>query len=372
MVPPVPVIDADGHVDEDRDWILGALPADMRDLGPHLIGVEGGYVTYRIEGREWRPKFPFPFGFQTHTKAAGDRKEGGRDPRARLEVLDGEGIDVAVMLPSLAMMFHLYEDPKVAEALCRAYNDWLALFCSADPARLAGIAVLPQQDPALAVGELERAVERHGFVGGVIRPNRIAGRTVDHPDWEILWSAAADLDVPIIVHEAYVHRIDTIAEDRAANYAAAHVMAHPFEQMASMLAAAVAGVLDRHPRLRLGFFEAGCSWAPYWQQRIEEHHEQMPGDFQGDPGVLNRRTWVTFEVDEVGVAAAAEAGWADNIVFASDFPHFDATYPGAVKAVRERGFGPALERKLLGENAIRFYGERFARRIAPALKEGSR
>jgi uncharacterized protein len=363
------VIDADGHVDEDAAWIIGNLPENVRELAPKLVNAEGGFVEYLIEGRPWKPKFAFPFGFQTHTKAAGEKKEAGRDPRARLEVLDSEGITAAVLLPSLAMMFHLYQDPQTGAALCRSYNDWLALYCSADPSRLAGVAVLPQQDPSNAVEELERCVTQHGFVAGVIRPNRIAGRTIDNPDWEPLWAAASSLDAPIIVHEAYVHGIDTIAEDRAANYAAAHVMAHPFEQMASMTATAVAGILNRHPKLRIGFFEAGCTWAPYLQQRIEEHFEHMPSEFGGDPtGLLNKRSWVTFEVEEWGVQLAAELGWKDNIVFASDFPHFDAQFPGAVKMILERGFGADLERKLLFDNALGFYGERLEKRIAPALK----
>ena len=90
-------------------------------------------------------------------------------------MLDEEGITAAIMFPSMGLMYGLYEDPKPAAALCTANNDWLAEYCSADSRRLIAVALLPQQDPNLAVAELERCVEQHGFVGGVIRPNRIAG-----------------------------------------------------------------------------------------------------------------------------------------------------------------------------------------------------
>ena len=66
---------------------------------------------------------------------------------------------------------------------------------------------------------------------------------------------------------------------------------------------------------------------------------------------------------------AAELGWADNICFASDYPHFDAVFPGAVKAVRERGLDPALERKVLGDNALAFYGDRLRRIVEPLARE---
>jgi predicted TIM-barrel fold metal-dependent hydrolase len=249
--------------------------------------------------------------------------------------------------------------------MCAANNDWLASFCAADPSRLIGVALLPQQDPELAVVELERCVEQHGFVGGVIRPNRIAGLSVDDASFEPLWAAAAALDVPIVLHEAYVHGIDTVGEDRQQTYAGAHVVSHPFEQMSAMLSLCIAGVLDRHPALRLGFFEAGCGWAPFWTERIEEHFELAPGDFAGgDPhGVLNTRTWLTFELEERTLPMALDLGWADNVCFASDYPHFDAVYPGAVAAVKAHGLPPEIERKLLADNALAFYGDRLRRLV---------
>jgi predicted TIM-barrel fold metal-dependent hydrolase len=64
--------------------------------------------------------------------------------------------------------------------------------------------------PGLAAAEPERAVDGHGFVGGVIRPNKIGGRTVDHPDFDRLWETAQRLDVPIGLHEAYLSGIDTV------------------------------------------------------------------------------------------------------------------------------------------------------------------
>jgi predicted TIM-barrel fold metal-dependent hydrolase len=147
------------------------------------------------------------------------------------------------------------------------------------------------------------------------------------------------------------------------SYAGAHVVSHAFEQMTAMLTLCLTGVLQRHPTLRIGFIEAGCGWAPYWTERIEEHYELAPTDFEGgDPhGVLNKRTWLTFEVDERTLPVVCALGWADNLCFASDYPHYDAVFPGAVRAVRARGLDPSIERKILGENAIGFYGERLAR-----------
>jgi predicted TIM-barrel fold metal-dependent hydrolase len=202
-----------------------------------------------------------------------------------------------------------------------------------------------------------------------MRPNRVAGRTVDEAAYDAVWSAAAELDVPMVLHDAYLGGgIETVGEERVSSYAGGHVVAHALEQMTAMLTLTLAGVLERHPSLRIGFFEAGCGWAPYWTERIEEHYELAPSDFHGgDPhDLLPSRTWLTFEVEERTLPAVCELGWADNLCFASDYPHYDAVFPGAVKAVRERGLPDELLDNLLGGNALRFYGDRLSRLLGRA------
>jgi len=264
------------------------------------------------------------------------------------------------------LMFGLLEHPDIAAALCTAYNDWLARYCATDAKRLIGVALLPQHDPRLAADELERAVVNHGFVGGVMRPNRIGGRTVDHPDFDVLWGTAERLDVPMSLHEAYLAGIDTVGLDRMSSYAGCHIVSHVFEQMAAMVSVTLAGIFQRFPRLRVGFLEAGCGWAPTWTDRIEEHFELAPDDYRGGnpSGAINTRSWLTFEIEEPGLASTLEQGWADNVMFASDYPHHDAVYPGAVKSVKERGLGEGLERKVLGDNALAFYGDRLRRVVS--------
>lgn len=354
------VIDADGHVEETLPDLVAAIPSGMRDSAPHLVTESGGIVTYRIERELWRSKYPFPGGLQNHVSAGGVRREGGRDPKVRLRVLDEEGIDAAVLYPSVGLMFGLIEHADIAAALCGAYNDWLARYCATDPNRLIGVALLPQQDPGLAAAELERAVTTYKFVGGVMRPNRIGGRTVDDPDFDVLWGTAQKLEVPVSFHEAYLSGLDTVGIDRMSSYAGCHIVSHVFEQMTAMVNVTLAGVFQRFPGLRLGFLEAGCGWAPTWADRIEEHYELAPDDYRGgDPrGSINTRSWLTFEIEEPGLASSLEQGWGDNVMFASDYPHHDAVYPGAVKSVIERGLGERLERKVLADNALTFYGDR--------------
>ncbi len=361
------VIDADGHVVEEMDWIVARVPEALREFAPRTLGVVDDHVSIKIEGRIWRSRFRFPNGANNHNSAGGRVHTGGTDPNARLDVLDSEGIDAAVLYPSSGLLFHLYETPETPAALCTAYNDWLARYCAADPSRLIGVALLPQQSPVLATAELERAVNELGFVGGMLRPNRIAGRTVDDPEFDMLWEAAARLDVPIGFHESTLSGLDTVGSSRMNTYVASHVSSHLFENMTAMLVTAVAGLTDRFPGLRLGFLECACGWAPTWADRIEEHYEYAPDDFRtGNPkGKLNTRSWLTFELEEPGLLSTLDQGWSDNVMFASDYPHFDALFPGAVKFVADRIEDAEQRAKVLGRNALAFYGPRLAKLVAP-------
>src|SRR6185437_8827757 len=115
-----------------------------------------------------------------------DAQPGGSDPAARLADMDAEGIDQAVLYPTIGLYFSVVEDPGAAVGLAVAYNDWLAGYCAADAARLFGAALLPLQDPAAAVHELRRAVNELGFVAGFVRPNPCLGRSLPDPAYESL------------------------------------------------------------------------------------------------------------------------------------------------------------------------------------------
>src|SRR2546426_9758446 len=113
--------------------------------------------------------------------AAANFRAGGWDPQARLHDMDSEGIDVAVLFPSVAFYVPETSDPALMAALCRAYNDWLADYCRVAPARLVGGAMLPLADVHASLRELGRATEKLGFPGAFVRPNPYAGRPTPPP-----------------------------------------------------------------------------------------------------------------------------------------------------------------------------------------------
>jgi len=104
-----------------------------------------------------------------------DGKLGGFDPHARIPDMDADGIDAAFLYPSLGLFSGAIHDPQLAAAVCRAYNRWLADYCSAYPDRLFGVAMLPMQEVDLAIGEMRYAKKELGMRGGFLRPNPYHG-----------------------------------------------------------------------------------------------------------------------------------------------------------------------------------------------------
>jgi predicted TIM-barrel fold metal-dependent hydrolase len=303
------VIDADGHVEETLPELVDAIPSAMRDSAMQFVAEADGYVTYRIEGRLWRSKYPFPGGLQNHVSAGGVRREGGRDPKVRLQVLDDEGIDAAVLYPSVGLMFGLLEHPDIAAALCAAYNDWLARYCATDAKRLIGVALLPQHDPRLAAAELERAVDprfrrrRNGPTGSAAAPSIIPTSTC--------WGKAQLLDVPSATRR--IPGIDTIGLDRMSSYAGCHIVSHAFEQMAAMVNVTLAG--SSNASTPCGFLEA-AALAPTGTAS-KSTMSSRSATIAAETSTVSSAIGVAYVRDRgAGSGLDARAGWADNVMFA--------------------------------------------------------
>jgi predicted TIM-barrel fold metal-dependent hydrolase len=228
--------------------------------------------------------------------------------------------------------------------------------------RLIGVALLPLVDVPAAVRELERATTRLGFRGAFCRPNPSGGRPLHDAAFEPLWECAASLGVPVTVHEGLSDWAPTLGRDRFENPAMLHVLSHPFEQMAACAGLILSGVLERHPTLRVAFLESGAAWLPYWLHRLDEHCETwghlLPAVRMKPSDYFRRQCVVSTEPGEAAVDAVVAHVGEDNVVWASDYPHPDATFPGAVTKTLAAvaTLGDAARRKILAANAARFYG----------------
>lgn len=364
------VVDADGHILEPVDLFERYMEErDLLPMAPTFYTDDAGLQQFKLEGKTL-PRGILglggrnagrPVSLETQKQRWEEQQPGGFDPHARVKDLDLEGIDTAVLFPTVGLRFCGIEDPRVALATCRAYNDWLADFCKPYPDRLVGVATVPFQHPEGAIAEMRRATEKLGFKAAFIRPNPLQGRNLDHPDYRPFWDAAQEIGCPVAIHEGgLMPTIKTVGADRFTNLVYRHMLGHAMEQQIASMTMILGGVCERYPRLKVVFLEAGGGWMPYWLERMDHHHERLgwliPDCVLSPREYFLRQCYISVDPDEKTIPMLCEMVGDDNVMWASDYPHFDCTFPGVVEEVREAKVPPATMDKILGKNAVRFYG----------------
>lgn len=349
------VVDADGHVFEpEAAWETYLAPA-YRERRPRIVRDNRGTTRYMIEGRlappgEGRGAW-VPEGFVE----ASLRREGGVDPRARLADMDAESIQVAVLYGTLSLGFWSVVDAGFGVVLCRAFNDWLADYCAVAPERLKGTPALPLQALPEALAEARRAVVELGMVALPL-PVSVMGQNPDHPSVFPLYELAQELDVPVAFHAGGGR---FAAERFVDSYATAHAFVFPVDVLFGLATVLCGGVLERFPRLRVGFLEGGCGLVPSFLERLDEHFAKRPREMpqcrRRPSEYFAERCFVSCDPEERALAWVTREIGPGNVVFASDYPHWDALFPGSVAAIAARqDLGDDVKRAVLGGNARRF------------------
>jgi predicted TIM-barrel fold metal-dependent hydrolase len=355
------VVDADAHVIEPRELWNDYLEDRFRERGPRFAPTERGLNALLIDDQLIAAEaFELSRGAST---VASDRPAtrhatiGGR-----LADMESEGITAAVLFPTIGLYLSEVRDPALLAALCRAYNNWLADQCAQGQHRLYGAAMLPLSDIDAAVTELERVIDRDGAKAVMVRPNPANGRSLHHPAYDRLWARAAEADVAVAVHEGWSPGVPTLGSDRFTNSAILHAISHPFEQMAACAGLILTGVLERHPALRVGFLESGGGWVPFLLHRMDEHFEMWPSFLSKvklkPSEYFARQCFVSIDPQEPQISAIVEAVGDECIVWATDYPHADSVFPGAVDVLRRgmEALSPASQERILATNAQRYFG----------------
>jgi predicted TIM-barrel fold metal-dependent hydrolase len=367
-MPPALALSADSHVVEPADLWTTRIDAAYRDRAPRVVreapGVPDGdwFVCenlrpFPVAGFAVAGLDPADFGKGIMAGIPGVRP-GAFDPVQRLRDQDRDGVGGEVIYPSLAMFLYGIKDAELRHASFRAYNNWLAEFCSHAPQRLAGIALAPMDDVAQAVAELERAAKL-GLRGGMIWGAPPASRSYDSPEWDRLWAGAQDLALPLSLH--ILTGADGTGMEGASLMKTYPSLPHRMERSISDII--FGGALHRFPGLRIVSAENDVGWIPHYLQRLDHSYHNYRSLETGfvipeKPSFYFRRQVVaTFQDDRVGVVMRDFIG-ADSLMWASDFPHSDSTWPNSRSVIARdfEGVPSADVARITRENCARVYG----------------
>jgi predicted TIM-barrel fold metal-dependent hydrolase len=382
MVKPI-VVDADGHVLEPEDTWTKYIEPRYRDRALHIEREADGYEHLVIDGRRHMAVDGIlgilgGVGMQADIEnllTPGRRSyrdgcvPGGYDPAERIRVLDEEQIDIVLLYPTIGIHWEAHvRDAELAAAHARAYNRYIVDFCAHDRERLVPIAHINLMDVDLAIAEAQRT-RKEGCVGIYLSPDPASrgGRSVTDPELGRFWDAVSDLDMPIGFHvvarEIEQGPLWSYLKGGTPKTSGALVSTFlGLEVMIVFTQMVTAGVLARHPRLRMAVLETGSNWLIAWLDRMDHKFEKIVAGRKSDLTMLPSEYFraqcvISADPDESMTLAVVERLGDVKLIWASDYPHIDAE-TDVLRSLRRQlaGLPEDSLNRVLGGNCLRFYG----------------
>ena len=358
-----PIISADSHITEAPNTYLDYIDAKWRDKAPHIVdGGERGDI-YVIDGM----KSTVSMGL---VAAAGKKPEeltlkgtrfddlhrGGWDPEARMADQDTDGVSAEVIYPTVGMVVTNHPDFEYKKACFDAYNRWLAEYCGAHPDRLLGCGQTAMRTPEEGVADLH-AIKAAGL-RGVMMPNVPGLEDYDSEIYNPVWEAAIELGLPLSFHIVPA-RDPNLRGSRLNGFLS--IIRQNQDIIGTMI---FGGVFESFPKLRVVCVEADAGWVPHYMYRMDHGYERhrswmapgvelskMPSEY------FSEHIYTTFQDDYVAFKSADQMNW-HRLLWASDFPHSDSTWPWSQDVLTEQTEGLSDEQLegILSGNVAELYG----------------
>ena len=366
------VISSDNHVFEPVDLWTSRADSRFKDRMPHIKRLEDGdwwfcdgeKIVGTADATQAGLRFEDPSQLQ-RARPVGEIRPGAWIPEEHIKDMDEDGVYGSIVFPTAGLSLYIVPENDLLTEIFKIYNSWLAEFCKPFPNRLKGIAMLNTDDVKSSVKELERCAKM-GLGGGMITVAPPRGKEYNLPEYDLLWSAAQDLQMPLALHIAtnrpspdqmFMFTSDT------ANPAFITQADHWVRMSLSHMI--FSGVFQRYPKLQIGSVEMELSWVPHFLDRLDYTFTQrVPREgwwerYTGDklPSEhFHSNVFLGFQEDSLGIKMRDIIG-VDNLMWGSDYPHVETTFPRSQQILEEILVDCTEEEKakISGGNAARIY-----------------
>ncbi len=416
------VFDSDSHAVEPREVWEKYLDPEYRVLGKNALWREEGrfdsYLkingqVFRDEGNPniprhaiWKPGMTWDDVGDLDPDTRHPMTEGASDPQARLRDMDAMGIDQALLYPTwFAEGFHLVEDPDVSFALARAYNDWMADFCSVGPDRLFAAAMVPLGNMDFALAELNRVAQLRCFRAAFIRPMFLEGHYFTHPYYNPLWAELESLGLTAAVHPTaglwnpewtshgpFIEKVkgrltqtpalggggggafsggSTDDRNRVSPASGMLPLGHPLAPLLShwldnhlFVASTLIGytVMERFPDMKVVMAHGKASWMDEVLEKMEASTRVIPLQHYYPVSTEPEETWdegrvmLGFDAEE-RLIQELPYSFEKKIVWASHYPRHDTTSAwDAIGKLEQANVDRPLIARMMGGNAREQFG----------------
>ncbi|MGD0392851.1 MAG: amidohydrolase family protein [Acidimicrobiales bacterium] len=353
------------------------ISADCHAGGNHEM--YRGYLEARYldEFDAWRSRYSNPFSSLTS-----DTRERNWNSERRMAEQAEDGCVAEVIFPNTIPPFFptgaviarapTPEEYELRLAGIRAHNRWLADWCAEYPVQRAGIGQIFLNDIDDTIADV-RWCHEHGLRGGILlQPVPDDMKHLDplySQSYDSLWSVCQELGVVVNTHSGGAGMPDYGRHKAAGQVWIAEAAFFAHRPLSHLL---VGGIFERFPELRLVMTESGCSWIPGTLAQLDSFYDQIRtvgriGELKYDTEdvpprrpseYFSENCWVGMSFPSPAEAATWRQLGVDRIMWGSDYPHDESSFPNTREGLRRAFAGvdrPDLELMLAG-NAARVYG----------------
>lgn len=326
------VVDADFHLRQGQEELIAYLPDPWHEM------LTGGYNDELGHHSQLYPAH----GMITQTTLGKIEPRTTTTPEKVLEGMEQVKADKVLLTPGLHLYLNHIHHDQFAVAFMQAYNDWLTSeILSKENVREgmnAGV-VVGTQKPRKAAEEIQKYAGEPGIKFVSLPGGGVFPALGDERYWPI-YEAADEHDLPIVLHNAAGDMMFHFPRQYQSfsRFTEVHSCSHPFVHMTNMASLVIQGVPERFPDLNFVLQEAGIGWIPYFIRRLDHEYSSLPEDAPMLNKLPSEYVLDQFYFTSQPVEGTTDPQYirdtirhfdgANNLMFASDYPHFDFDDPG--------------------------------------------
>ncbi|HEY0958723.1 MAG TPA: amidohydrolase family protein [Novosphingobium sp.] len=372
----IKIVDCDTHFSEPPDLFTSRAPEKYKDRAPRQANLNGN-DRWVVDGRDFGStggnvirkdnnkllgRMAFPTMAEGHP--------GAWEIKPRLQAMDDMGIWAQICYHNSGVTqagsLMALKDEEFALWVMRTFNDAAAERQVESGQRLFPVVMLPTWNQKELLKEAQRCVVDLNLKAFVMPdlPERLGVPAYGDPYWDPFFDLCEQTGTPINFHlNAAIDPNDFTFNNFGFEQKLSVVsMMFAVCNAATLGNWIVSGILDRHPKLKIGLIESGMGWVPFVLESMEhQFNEMLPKELSS----LQRRPWeywrdnfwCTYWFESIGPKQLLETVGVDKVLFETDFPHPTSLYPGVQEHLVETlgGYDYGIRKKVLQDNAVKLY-----------------
>jgi len=351
------IFSADNHISVADDIFYERFPEELKGAAPRIWYEDGAYMV-GMKGKAWTGG-DFGRVLMQYNDLAG---AASNNIEARIRELHEDGIDKELAFPNAVLALFHYPDKSLRERVFRIYNEHIADLQERSKGHFYGVGLINWWDPKGTRSTLEelKALGLKTFLLPLNPGKDDDGNIYDYGSTEMdaVWDEIEAAGVPVSHHIG-----ETPPKTPCQHNSVVVGMMVNVDSFREQFAKYVfSGILDRHPSLKVGWFEGGIAWVPTALQDAEHMLASYRHMFnhqltRGVRDYWNDHMCASFMVDPLGLRLIDKIG-VENVMWSSDYPHNESTFGYSEKSLKTvvDAVGPEAATKIVSTNIKNFLG----------------